>query len=122
MSLLRTMKDRNIALMALSESLWPGSGVARIQSHTILHSGTPSTHVHGVAIVLSPFAHSCWESAGSVLNVYSIIRIKTHYSFASIFAVYSPPYPINDTSEAKAASETFTPICSLLLVLFLVVT
>ena len=110
-SLLQTMKDRNIELMALSESRWPGSGVTRIQSHTIHHSSTPSTHVDGVAIVLSPFARSCWELAVSVFQVVSeriiYIRIKIHYSFASIFAVYSPPNPINDTSEAKAASENF---------------
>ena len=47
---LRTMKEKNIEILAVSESRWTGHGVTKIGSHTILHSGASSTHVHGVAL------------------------------------------------------------------------
>ena len=51
-NVLATMKERNIDLLALSESRWPGSGICNVRSRTILHSGTPSSHVHGMYMVL----------------------------------------------------------------------
>ena len=51
-----TIKSRNMDLLTLSESSWPGSGVANIHGTTILHSGMPSSHTHSVAILLSPRA------------------------------------------------------------------
>jgi hypothetical protein len=50
-----------------SESCWSGNGVQQIQSITILHSGTHSSHIHGVAILLSPQAKAAWNAAGNVL-------------------------------------------------------
>ena len=63
---LRSMKEKRIGLLALSESCWPRQGVSRIHSTTILHCGTPSAHIHGDAIALSPQARLSWEAASSV--------------------------------------------------------
>ena len=57
-SVLRTMKEKRIELLALSESRWTGQGVSKIRAHIILHSGSESQHVHGVAFVLSPLARA----------------------------------------------------------------
>ena len=65
-SVLRTIQERNIEVLAVSESHWIGQGVTKIGSYTILHSSTPSTSVHGVALILSPKADFSWEFAGSV--------------------------------------------------------
>ena len=67
-SVTETMKSRNIDLLALFESRWPGSGATNIHGTTILHSGTPSSHTHGVAILLCPWAKVAWEAAGSVFQ------------------------------------------------------
>ena len=67
-SVIDTMKSRNIDLLTLSESRWPGSGATNIRGTTILHSGTPSSHTHGVAILLRPRAKVAWEAAGSVFQ------------------------------------------------------
>lgn len=105
------MVEKRIDLLALSESRWTGNGRTRIQSTTIFHSGTSSSHMHGVAIALSPRAHSSWEAAGSVFSPVSesilSIRLKTHLAFATIIAVYAPTNPTNSTSEASAPSDTF---------------
>ena len=110
-SVLRTMKEKRIEILAMSESRWPGQGITRIRSHTILHSGTPSSHVHGIALALSPNARASWKAAGSVFHVISdriiSIHIKTHYTFATILAVYAPTNPINTTQEARAPSVAF---------------
>ena len=82
MSTLRTMKDKNIEVLVVSESQCTGHGVTKIGSYTILHSGTSSTHVHGVAIILSSKAAAFWEAADSVFLPVSEriirIRVKTH--------------------------------------------
>lgn len=62
-SVLRTMQQRNIEVLAVSESRWTGQGVTKIGFYTILHSGSSSAQVHGVAIILSPKAVSSWEAA-----------------------------------------------------------
>ena len=110
-NVLATMKERNIDLLALSESRWPGSGICNVRSHTILHSGTPSSHVHGVAIILSPRAKSSWDAAGSIFHPISehimYIRLKSHMSFVSVIAVYAPTNPVNSTADAATPSEEF---------------
>ena len=76
---IKTMNEKKIDLLALSETRWPGHGIAKVRSTTILHSGTPDSHVqvvHGVAIALSTAAVSSWEAANSIQ-----IRLKTHMSF-----------------------------------------
>ena len=103
--------QKNIEVLAVSESRWIGQGVTKIGSYTILHSGGSSTQVHGVAIILSPKAFSSWDAAGSVFIPVSerIIRMcmKTHLGFATIVAVYTPVNPINATSNAQAPSDAF---------------
>ena len=88
-----------------------GQGVTKIGSYTILHSGTSSTQVHGVALVLSPKAASSWEAAGSVFIPVSKriirIRVKTHFGFATIIAIYAPVNPTNTTFDARAPSDAF---------------
>ena len=110
-AVLKTMNEKRIELLALSESRWTGQGVTKIRSHTVLHSGTQSQHVHGVAFVLSPLAHSAWEAAGSVFVAVSEriakIRVKLHFSYATIIAVYAPTNPTSSTSEAVAPSIEF---------------
>ena len=54
--------------LTLSESRWPGSDICNVPSRTIVHSGTPSSHVHGVVIILSPHAKSSWDAAGSIFH------------------------------------------------------
>ena len=62
-SVLRTMKEKRIEILAMSESHWPGQGITKVQSYTILYSGTPSSHVHGIALALSPNAQASWKVA-----------------------------------------------------------
>ena len=111
MSALRTMKEKNIEVLVVSESCWTGHEVTKIGSLTILHSGTSLTHVHGLAIILSPRAAAFREAAGSVFLPISerIIRIwvKMHLGYATIIAVYAPVNPPNGTSEARAPSDAF---------------
>ena len=67
-NVLATMEERNIDFLTLSESRWPGSDICNVCSRMIVHSGTPSSHVHGVAIILSPHAKSSWDAAGSIFH------------------------------------------------------
>ena len=108
---MRTVKEKNIELKALSESRWTGQGVSKIHSYTILHSGTESQHIHGVAFILSPKTRASWEKAGCVFDAVSEriarIRVKLHFSFATIIAVYAPTNPTSSTSEAMSPSIEF---------------
>ena len=106
-----TMKSRNIDLLTLSESCWPGSGATNICGTTILHSGTPSSHTHGVAILLHPQAKVAWEAAGSVFQPVSEqvlrIRLKCYLSYMSVLSIYAPTNPPNSTSESAGPSDAF---------------
>ena len=62
-AVLDTMKSKNMDLLTLAESHWPGSGVSSVCDSTILHSCSPSSHTHGVAIILSPRAKAAWDAA-----------------------------------------------------------
>ena len=105
------MKEKNIELLALSESHWTGDGITRICSTTILHSGSPSNHVHGVAIALSLRACSSREAAGSVFHpsFERIIRIhlNAHLSYASVIIIYAPTNPVSTNTEASMQSDNF---------------
>ena len=46
-TVLDTMKSKNMDLLALTESRWPGSRVSSVCDSTILHSCRPSSHTHG---------------------------------------------------------------------------
>ena len=110
-NVIQTMKSKKIELLALSESRWPEHGITKIRSTTILHSGTSSNHIHGVAISLSPRAHSSWEAAGSIFQPISEriikIRLKTHLAYATIIAVYAPINPVSANAEANVQSDSF---------------
>ena len=62
-AVLDTMKSKNMDLLTLAESHWPGSGVSSVCDSTILHSCSPSSHTHGVVIILSPRAKAAWDAA-----------------------------------------------------------
>ena len=105
------MTVKNIDLLALSESRWQSHGITQIQSCTILHSGSDSSHTCVVAIALSPHARSSWEAAGSVFKPINdrimYIRLKSQLSYTTVFAVYAPTNPVSSTSEANQSSEGF---------------
>ena len=100
------MKSSNMDLLAWSESRWPGSGETNICGTTILHSGTSSSHTHGVAILLCPQAKVAWDAAGSVFQPGSerILQIclKCHLSYMSVLSIYSPTNPPNSTGPSDA--------------------
>lgn len=63
-SVIDTMK--NTVVLALSKSCWLGNGVPTIRGTTILYFSTPSSYLHGVAILLSPLAKAAWDDAENV--------------------------------------------------------
>ena len=105
------MKSKNMDLLALAESRWPGSGVSSVCDSTILHSGSTSSHTHGVAVILSPHAKAAWDAAGCVFQPVSErilrLRLKCHMSYMTVVAVYAPTNPTNSTSDAVGDSEAF---------------
>ena len=110
MSALRTMKEKNIEVLAVSESRWTGHGVTKIGSYTILHSGTSSTHVHGVAIIMSSKAAASWEAANSIyscIGAYHQNQGQDTSWLQPIIAVYAPVNPPNATSGARASADAF---------------
>ena len=92
--MIKTMKEKNIEHLALSQSYWTGCGIIKIHFTTFVHSESPSNHVCGIAIALIPHACSSWEAAGSVFYPISecIIRnqFKIHLLYASVIAIYAP--------------------------------
>lgn len=90
------MKTKNMDLLALSQSRWPGNGVSAICRTTILHSGTVFLHIHGMAALLSPWARAVWEAAGSVFQPVfeQIVKIylKRHLSFVSVLSCHACSY------------------------------
>ncbi|XP_062518315.1 uncharacterized protein LOC134193503 [Corticium candelabrum] len=105
------MFDKHIDLLALSESRWWGHGTTSMQSYTILHSGSDSSHSGGVAIIFSPHARVAWEAAGSIFKPINgrimYIRLKSHLSYITAFAIYAPINPVTSTTEANQPSENF---------------
>ena len=95
--------------LALAESHWPGSGVSSVCDLTILYSGSPSSHTHGVAIIPSPHAKDVWDAVGCVFQPVSEhilrLRLKCHMSYIAVVAVYALTYPPNSTSVAVGPSE-----------------
>ena len=105
---LRTMAEKNVKLLALSEVRWPGHGVSELNGYTVIRSGlqqnTPLSRWSGVAVVMDRDATTAWRQAGTVLSPVSDrilrVRLKTHTGFASIIAVYAP------TNEPKRVEES----------------
>jgi hypothetical protein len=110
-SVIDTMTSKGLDLLALSESRWPGSGATTIRGTTVLHSGTPSTHTHGVAILLSPRARAAWDAAGNIFQPVSErilrIRLKCHLSYMTVLSIYAPTNPQNASSECAAPADAF---------------
>ena len=110
-TVLDTMKAKNMDLLALCESRRPGNGVSSIRDSTILHSGTPSFHIHSVAVILSPRAKAAWEAAGCEFQPVSEhilkLRLKCHMSYMTVVAVYTPTNLSNSTSKVASPSEAF---------------
>ena len=107
----KTMSEKNIELLAISESCWTGCGITRICSTTIVHSGSPSNHVQGIAIASSPYACSSWEAAGSVFHPISEriipICLKTYLPYASVISIYAPTNYVSTNAEASVQSDNF---------------
>ena len=80
-------------LLALAESRWPGSGVSSVCDSTIFHSGSRSSHTHGVAVILSSRDKAAWNAAGCVFQPVSecILRLslKCHMSYIFVVAVFA---------------------------------
>ena len=68
---LRTMEEKKIELLALSEVRWPGHGIVEINGKLILYSGLPtqqsSNHRKGLAVVLSEKSVVAWRQWGQSL-------------------------------------------------------
>ena len=124
-AVLDTMKSKNMDLLALAESRWPGSGVSSVCDSTILHSGSLSSHTHGVAVILSPHAKAAWNAAGCAFQPVSErilrLRLKCHMSYMSVVLPSTHPTPLLKLSVPLKPSMTnssplfplFLPLISL---------
>ena len=102
-SVINTMKTKNMDLLALSKVSLVWLGVSTTHGITILHSGTSSPHINGVAALLSPRARAAWEATGSVFQPASerMIKIRLlewHLSYMTVLSVYAPTNPSTSTS------------------------
>ena len=92
-AVLDTIRSKNMDLLALAESRWPGSGVSSVCDSTIFHSGSRSSHTHGVAVILSSRDKAAWNAAGCVFQPVSecILRLslKCHMSYIFVVAVFA---------------------------------
>ena len=97
-NVLRTMAEKNLHILALSEVRWPGHGAAQIGRNGIVYSGSATDDPHhrrrGVAVVLSERGASAWRFANSVMDPVSErilrLRLKSHTGYLSLIAVYAP--------------------------------
>ena len=65
-AVLDIMKSKNMDLLILNESLWPGNGLSSVRDSAILCSGFPSSHAHGVVVILSLCAKAAWDMLWNV--------------------------------------------------------
>ena len=108
-AVLRTMSERAIDVLALSEVRWPGSGVLQVGQQTILFSGVkdgqPLPRSKGVAVALSKPARAAWQEAQEEFHPISErimrIRLKTGHCNVSIIAVYAPTNLDDQVEEAE---------------------
>ena len=106
---LRTMREKKIELLALSEVRWPGHGVSQLDGTVIIHSGMaesePQHRRRGVAVVLEKRAASAWRLAGSEFTPVSErilrTRLKSHTGHVSVIAVYAPTNEAGNEEETK---------------------
>ena len=105
---LRTVKEKDIEVLALSEVRWPDHGVAQVGETVVAFSGMVDSSRQcrscGVAVMLGKRAVTAWKAAGSVFEALSDrmmrVRLKLHTGFVSIIAVYAP------TNEPKNEGES----------------
>jgi len=117
---LRTMKEKSLEVLALSEVRWPGHGVSRLEDTTIVYSGMAKEGSHnrrrGVAVLLSKRASFAWEAANSVFVPVSDrilrIRLKSHTGFMSIIAVYAPTNEPGNEADTEAFYHSLQSVVS----------
>ena len=105
---LKTMMEKDVQLLALSEVRWPGHGVSELDGNIVIHSGlaegTPQNRRSGVAVTLRERAAATWRQAGSVftpvLDRLLSVRFKCHTGFVSIIAVYAPTNEPGNVQDA----------------------
>ena len=115
---LRTMKEKSVEVLALSEVRWPGHGVSQLEDTIIAHSDMSDRNSHqrsrGVAVLLSDSAASAWRSAGSVFHPVSErilrIRLKSHIGFMSLIAVYAPTNVPGNEEETEAFYQSLQSV------------
>ena len=119
---LRTMKEKNIEILALSEVRWPGQGSLQCDGRLMLYSGVaenqPCSRSKGVALVLGSKAIAGWREAGSVMWPISErilkIRLKISVGFVSILSIYAPTNEENMEEETeKFYSRLQDVVCSI---------
>ena len=86
LAIIKTMKEKIIELLTHSESCWTGCGITNIRSITIVHSVSPSNHVHSIAIAQS----HVFSLLGRLLVVSSIPSLSTSSIFISRLICHMP--------------------------------
>ena len=68
--ILRTMREKSIEILALSEVRWPGHSMSELKEEAIVYSGMEASvkqhRCRGVAIVLSKKVAGAWRVVHSV--------------------------------------------------------
>ena len=106
---IRTMEEKKIEVLALSEVRWPGHGILQLNGTTTMYSGMPEHQAQnrrkGVAIALSENATAAWRAAKAEFNPISErllrTRLKMHSGFVSVVAVYAPTNEEGNEEEAE---------------------
>ena len=79
----------DIDIACLSEARIAGSGISKIGTHTLIHSGG-TAKMYGVAIFLSPVIARNLVSWRAVSDRLLLARIKHRHGFLTVIAVYAP--------------------------------
>ena len=88
---LRTMKEKAVEILALSEVRWPGHGMSQLEEVVIAYSGMAVSgrqhRRHGVALIFTETAATARRAAGLVFDPVSEriirVRLKLHTGFVS---------------------------------------
>ena len=100
--IVRTMFNNRIDLLPLFESRWRGHGTTSMQSYTILHSLSDSSHSVGCHCLISPCLSSLGSSRKYIFEPINgrimYIRLKSHLSYITVFAIYASINPVTSTT------------------------